>query len=270
LDRLAAASEGRIVVLSPHLDDAVLSLGASIAYLSRQGTDVDVVTVLAGEPSLHVPAGSFDRSCGFSTAGEAARVRQAEDAEACKIVGARPIWLPFWNGHYSHRPEAAGLPTILESISAVLEEAGLVMLPGFPLLHPEHAWLSELVLEKLHPDVPVCLYVEQPYAMYRFFGSSLRVESPIRGVTAGLRARRKPTIEIESPLSPSFGLDVDWRHLNPSRRDWLAKQRSIAAYRSQLPELGRLMKARLIVWEWCWGGEAVGFVQPEPAGLPSR
>ncbi len=88
----------RLVILSPHLDDAALSLGATIAYASEVGLAVTVLTVLAGDPDSEEPAGTWDTICGFATAGEAARVRRAEDANACEILGAEPMWLPFAYG----------------------------------------------------------------------------------------------------------------------------------------------------------------------------
>ncbi|MDP9436492.1 MAG: PIG-L family deacetylase, partial [Actinomycetota bacterium] len=44
------AWRGRVAVVSPHLDDAVFSLGASIRGAVRRGTRVEVLTVLAGLP----------------------------------------------------------------------------------------------------------------------------------------------------------------------------------------------------------------------------
>ena len=39
---------GRLVVVSPHLDDAVLSLGATLAHAVESGATVEVLTVFAG------------------------------------------------------------------------------------------------------------------------------------------------------------------------------------------------------------------------------
>ena len=115
-----AATERRIVVLSPHLDDAVLSIGASIAGLTRRGARVDVVTVLAGDPLLSAPAGAYDRSCGFTNAGEAAGIRRSEDALACGTIGANPVWLPFRTGDYCRYPGAATEQTIVSAIESTL------------------------------------------------------------------------------------------------------------------------------------------------------
>ena len=59
------ASE-RIVVVSPHLDDGVLSLGASMASWSRRGARVELLTVLAGDPGSEVATGGWDGRAGFA------------------------------------------------------------------------------------------------------------------------------------------------------------------------------------------------------------
>ena len=249
-------------MVSPHLDDAVLSLGASISELTRGGAEVRVVTVLAGDPDHSAEAGEFDRSCGFETAGEAALARQAEDARACAIVGAEPLWLPYWDGYYS--AGGASVQTILRALSGVLHEAGAVLLPGFPLLHPDHRWLTRLMLANLDFPAAAYLYVEQPYAMSRFFGSTMRVESPIRGITRGLRARTRHGSPIETPsdIATLISGNCTWERVSSSVSARMLKNRAIGAYSSQLSKLGHLVRTRLAIYESCWGGEAV-------ASLPS-
>jgi LmbE family N-acetylglucosaminyl deacetylase len=94
------SAAGQLVVVSPHLDDAVLSLGAAIASWTRLGRAVTVLTVLACDPSSPARAGGWDRRAGFATEGEAARVRREEDEEACTLLGAAPRWLPFGSSDY--------------------------------------------------------------------------------------------------------------------------------------------------------------------------
>nr|MBA3401482.1 PIG-L family deacetylase [Actinomycetota bacterium] len=77
----------RIVVVSPHSDDGVLSLGAAMASWARRGAQVELLTVFALDPSSDAPAGGWDGRAGFSTEGEAAVGRRAEDTAACAILG---------------------------------------------------------------------------------------------------------------------------------------------------------------------------------------
>jgi LmbE family N-acetylglucosaminyl deacetylase len=99
-----------LVVLSPHLDDAVLSCGALIADASRCGADVLVVTVFNGRPippisdaakRLHALWGLAD--------GCAIEEREREDDAALRLVGARTRRLGLPEALYRNRRD--GTPT---------------------------------------------------------------------------------------------------------------------------------------------------------------
>src|SRR5580700_10851459 len=94
---------GRVVVVSPHFDDAIMSLGSSISYAAQRGTKIEVLTVFADIPTSETPASLWDRQCGFSTEGEAARARRDEDRQACSTVGAESRWLNFGCESYDRR-----------------------------------------------------------------------------------------------------------------------------------------------------------------------
>lgn len=184
-----------IVVLSPHSDDGILSLGASMARWARRGSRVLLLTVFALDPESRAETAGWDRRGGFATEGEAARARRVEDSRAAEIVGATVRWLPFgsvdFERHGSDEDVVAG---VLEATS----EAELVLVPGSPLTHPDHALLHRLVTARL-PACRLAEYAEQPYT---------------------LRERDEPFAPV--PLDP---------------RDRLAKWRALRAYRSQLPLL---------------------------------
>ena len=155
-----APSRGkRIVVVSPHLDDGVLSLGASMASWARRGAAVELLTVLACDPASKAPAGGWDARGGFATEGESALARREEDRQACAVLGASPVWLPYGSGDY----ERHGAETeVRDAVLRALEGADSVLVPGFPLSHPDHAWLAELLAGALG-RWRVGRYAEQPY-----------------------------------------------------------------------------------------------------------
>ena len=142
-----APSRGtRIVVVSPHLDDGVLSLGASMASWVRRGAAVELLTVLGCDPASKAPAGGWDARGGFATEGESASARREEDRLACAVLGASPVWLPYGSGDYElHGAEA----DVRDAVLRALEGADSVLVPGFPLSHPDHAWLAELLAGSL-------------------------------------------------------------------------------------------------------------------------
>jgi LmbE family N-acetylglucosaminyl deacetylase len=242
-----AGLEGDVVVVSPHLDDAVFSLGAAIAKATRSRATVRVLTVFAGDPDASGAAGWWDRKAGFESEGAAARTRRQEDDAACRILGARPEWLPFRDASYE--PPASD-----EEIRAALLEAvggaGALLVPGFPLRHVDHLRLTRLILDGPKPTSRIGLYVEQPYAKW----------------DGKRRPRHRPS------LLPAIQQLVDqqltWTSIKAARRDRRAKHRASLAYASQLPLfgrferpfLGRLLLRRVALYEALRGGETVAWL----------
>lgn len=89
-----------VLVFSPHLDDAVLGVGASLAALTEQGRSVVVCTVFAGAPSgpSSAIAAEFHRECGLTQA--PVRTRRAEDQDALTELGVKPLYLEFLDAVY--------------------------------------------------------------------------------------------------------------------------------------------------------------------------
>jgi LmbE family N-acetylglucosaminyl deacetylase len=216
------------VIVSPHLDDAVFSLGAAIARATRTGRTVTVLTVLAGDPENDAPAGPWDAAAGFATAGEAARRRREEDTRACDVLGAVAEWLPLLDHQYEPRPSADELRAAV--FAAVGERP--VLLPGFPLRHEDH----ELVHRALADAFPhASIYAEQPY-------SAAHSDRP--GVSAEPTAAGAP-----GPAA--------WRYLRADVRDRRHKLQACRAYATQLALLGPKMVREILTYELRVGGEAI-------------
>jgi len=135
---------GPVLVISPHLDDAALSLGATIYTLARR-QEVCILTVFANDPESELPAQPWDEYCGFATAAAAARGRRAEDTAASRILGARVRWLQFADSSHLPEPDPS---EIKQAITAAVEIAETVLVPGYPLTHPDHAIVSSLTIER--------------------------------------------------------------------------------------------------------------------------
>jgi LmbE family N-acetylglucosaminyl deacetylase len=227
---------GDIVVVSPHLDDAVLSLGASMRAAARRGAEVTVLTVHAGDPASLAPADAGHRAMGFTTAAEAARTRRAEDDRACRALGVRPVWLDV--------PAFVALPDeAVERLRTHLADRDAVLIPAFPLAHSDHVSVGRRVLEVLAPQQRVGLYVEQPYAAWNSLSRSFgrRVEA-----AAALR-------QLQLAISPG----ARWARGSAGPGDWVAKLRASGAYRSQLHVLRRAPRPRILFYEAVHGGERV-------------
>ena len=87
------------VVLSPHLDDAVLS---AWSVLRRPG-EVTVVNLCTAIPPPGT-LGAYDRVKGATDSAEFMRERLAEDAAALALAGREPLGLGLLEGQYrDHR-----------------------------------------------------------------------------------------------------------------------------------------------------------------------
>jgi len=190
----------RIVVVSPHLDDGVLSLGAAMAAWARAGAKVELLTVLACDPGSTAPAGGWDARAGHATEGESAAARREEDRRACVRIGVTPRWLPFGSVDYERHGTDED---VRDAVTAAVDGAGEVVLPGFPLSQPDHAWLAEL----------------------------------LGGAELG-SARTGRYAEVLYVRRGGVTLPESFRTLDVRARDRLAKWRAIREYRSQLPLLG--------------------------------
>ena len=180
-----------------------------MASWARRGAAVELLTVLACDPASKAPAGGWDARGGFATEGESALARREEDRQACAVLGASPVWLPYGSGDYErHGDETEVRDAVLRALDGRRQ---LVLVPGFPLTHPDHAWLCGVPPTEVGTrpwPVPLGRYAEQPYT---------RRAGRIRSAGAGSLRRLEP-----SPC----GCD-----------DRIAKWRAIRRYASQLPLL---------------------------------
>jgi LmbE family N-acetylglucosaminyl deacetylase len=152
---------GNLVVVSTHLDDAVLS---AAVQLMRPG--VTIVTACSGEPSDAAPLGEWDRLTGAASAASRVRERYAEDDAALATFDVQTIVrLGFPDGQ--HLPPG-GTATHLGLVRTLREElAGVdeVWAPAGIGCHPDHLAVRDAVLSAVFPDVVVHLYADVPYSL---------------------------------------------------------------------------------------------------------
>ena len=225
----------RIVVVSPHSDDGVLSLGAAMASWARRGAQVELLTVFALDPSSDAPACGWDGRAGFSTEGEAAVGRRAEDTAACANLGATPGWLSFGSVDYERHGDQAA---VRDAVAAAADGVDALLLPGFPLSHPDHEWLGRALVGSRMGCRRLGLYVEQPY---------------------GRRTTGEPWLppwaEEALGAQPVFGA------VPAGVRDRAAKWRAVREYRTQLPLLGMTQSLRRRPSTLVFG-ERVAWIEP--------
>jgi LmbE family N-acetylglucosaminyl deacetylase len=119
-----------VVAVSPHLDDAAFSVGATLATLSDAGHDVTVLTVFAG--SVRSPTG-FALACqtdkGLAAEVDYMAVRRAEDAVAVAVLRTRFDHLPFREAPHRGYECAAALFAGVRSDDVVWQDVRAALRP---------------------------------------------------------------------------------------------------------------------------------------------
>ncbi|MGD0056057.1 MAG: PIG-L family deacetylase [Acidimicrobiales bacterium] len=164
-----------VLVVSTHLDDAVLSCGHFL-YANPSTT---VVTVLAGAPHVN-HEGYNSETTGQPYAPDAIAVRRGEDRLAMEYLGATPVWLDLFDADYkSYRPPIDYVDVIREEVSRVLDELHpkSVLVP-LGLMHADHLAVADACLE-LALDGPFSwyLYMDLPYGFVSRRALSRRIRS---------------------------------------------------------------------------------------------
>jgi LmbE family N-acetylglucosaminyl deacetylase len=167
-DRLVVnelSDTGPVLVISPHLDDAVLSCGQLIQ--SRHGTTI--TTILAGfPPGAH--AGWSGKTTGLSVAKDANLMRREEDQCASRALGARTAWVDIPAQEYG--PAASPTERLLRIQEAIVTAiaATTVRSVFIPLgvTHPDHIIVSDAALHAVGvANLEAYVYMDMPYGQAR-------------------------------------------------------------------------------------------------------
>ena len=244
------AGGDRVVILSPHLDDAVLSCWSVLT--GPAGAEVVNLFTAAGAAPHE-----GERLTGAGDSAERARDRAAEDRAALALAGARPRNLdllehPHWMAgrRLRRRTFARRLREVSRAAGPHLGRAAHVYAPAAIGGHPDHELVRELACALLRDGARVSFYADQPYCY----------------------AYGWPHWVVGEARDPYLDLDREWRrHLDTAsvrfadlRADVVRlddahehKLRALRLYRTQFAVLEggpnrRLSNPALTGWEVFW------------------
>jgi LmbE family N-acetylglucosaminyl deacetylase len=212
------------LVVSPHLDDAVLGCGAWIA--AHPGARV--LTVFAGVPPEPATLTAWDAACGFASAGEAIVARRSEDRAACALLGAEAEWMDWCDDQYR---VPAPPDAVAGDLCRALErhDPATVLVP-LGLFHRDH--------ELAHAAAVQALAALRPCEWYAY-------EDALYRAIPGLVQRRLAALERQGLTATPA----------PAPAGTGAKRRALACYASQLRGLatpGRPGHADALAAERLW------------------
>lgn len=146
------------VILSPHLDDAVLSCW----HVLIQPGDVMVINVFAGAPAgLRAPAW-WDEYTGATDSVEGVRERIEEDRRALALAGREPTNLGLLDEQY--REHAQPLEQLIEQIAPRLPPEARIYAPAALTNHADHMLVRAAALELRAAGAELSLYADLPHA----------------------------------------------------------------------------------------------------------
>ena len=196
------------IILSPHFDDAVLSLGGLVA---AEADRVIVATLFAGTPPKPV-RGVWDLCCGFRNSDQAMQLRTQENENsllACGIPSAdirNYCYLDYQYRRAGAMP--AGSSQNLEQmmqcdIGALLEECSgapvKLFAPGLEL-HPDHALVKQAALALRNAgsgnDVDYFLYQDLPYSFAVLRGGKRSLETLEAEISQGTPPLQREVVAL--------------------------------------------------------------------------
>jgi len=200
-----------LLVISPHLDDAVFACGEALC--SRPGTVV--ATLFAGGPPQYGAPTPWDADAGFRAGEDVIACRKREDRAALAILGAVPCWLEYLDRQYlsspAHQDRDALERAILEVVRQFLPHRVLIPLG---LFHSDH---------ELASDAALCAAAKHTCATWTLYEDALyrRLPGLVQRRLQRLQALRWQATPVELPGG----------HVQ-------RKRAAVACYASQLRALG--------------------------------
>jgi LmbE family N-acetylglucosaminyl deacetylase len=178
-----ASVNSRMIFLSPHPDDAVLSCGGWIDQLAQNGERPIVMTIFGGDRPAAVPLSGFARGLHerWQLGDDAPARRRDEDRAACDRLSCYLIHLPFADAVYRVEPvtrrylydsgeaifgevrDREMIDRVAEAVQARVRQVShaRLVVPLTAGKHVDHV-ITRLAAERLNEDM--IYYEDYPYA----------------------------------------------------------------------------------------------------------
>lgn len=174
------AADRRWIILSPHLDDAVLSCGGLISAL-RSSARVEIWTIFADAP-FRGPYSSvatwLHGVSGGLTGSRLIRQRRREDREACKQIGATPRYFKWHDAAYRrqdgkgflysnarqerwHSADSPLVESIVKILLSQLQPGDVLLAPLALGGHVDHVMVHHAAVRTGH--LSLLFYSDVPY-----------------------------------------------------------------------------------------------------------
>jgi hypothetical protein len=148
------------VLLSPHLDDAVLDCWAVLVGEAS----LNVVNIFAGVPPASQAMTVWDEMTGAASCAQRVRERIAEDAAALALAGREPINLALLDVQY-RRGSTPALQALDAQLAGSVHSASRIYAPAAIGRHSDHLLIRRYALALARAGIPLTLYADLPYSV---------------------------------------------------------------------------------------------------------
>lgn len=249
---------GRVGILSPHYDDAVLSCWTVL----RTHVGSRVVNVFAGLPEADHGPTDWDRLTGAESPRDRVLERRGEDAEVLERVGAESVNLDFVEDQY--RPRELDTKPLVHAIERSIKGCDRLYAPAAIGGHPDHLLVRSAAIRLLARGVDITLYADIPYC--NAFGWPAWMTDTDPDPYLDITADWRRTLDLgEVSVQPE---DAQVEKL--SEEDQRAKLGLVRGYRSQWSGLergpiGAISSPGVLAFEAFWPLEAVRLTRSQAA-----
>ena len=234
-----------LVVLSPHLDDAVLSCW----HLLEGSEVVTVVNVFTGSPTPGMRPPRWDRATGAHDPVARMRQRREEDRRALGLVGRAAVNLGLLDAQYGRIQSPVG--PLLARLQRWRDPATVLYAPVALSRHPDHELVRDVALDLARAGWRVVLYADLPHGIRHGWPVWVagRPEPAGRNVSGAWNSVLEEAGLPIDELSPRV-----WPLTESARR---RKLRALEEYRTQRAALDALAfaplgDARALAFEVSW------------------
>ncbi|MDO8482724.1 MAG: hypothetical protein Q7S86_02810 [bacterium] len=207
----AKLPEDIAIILSPHFDDAVLSMGG---FMADRKKPLIVATFFTEKPPEPVQA-IWDSLSGFKNSDEAIAVRVEENVRALGRTGTHAINMKYLDFQYRHDRDPDSEEKILQSmekdIKTILDTFGTVENVsiygpsefGPDITHPDHKLVHDAFFrvareKSAQQNLRFFFYEDFPYVSRYQVSTTTPLQNFLLETNIGLTLR-----ELELPLSPA-------------------------------------------------------------------
>jgi len=191
-----------LIVLSPHFDDAVLSVGGILSEFDGQKY---VVSFFSTPKITSQYLTDWDEMSGFDRSTDARAARTNENENATNLLGAKAINLDYIDNQYQTR-SASDISSLTTAITGDIEEIlesmnndhVTIIGPSYfgeEFTHPDHRVIStafmRAIKNKCYTDAKFYLYEDLPYTHRRFGDEEITLDAILEDFYSGLKLNKR-------------------------------------------------------------------------------